>query len=531
MSTATRPTVDGDEELVTESPARDHGVSGRRVAGNTMVNGLANVWSALITLALTPFLLTHLGRSGYGLWVLALGLTFTSGYLALADLGLTEASVKYVAEADARNDVEAMNRVASSTLVVFVVLGLLLGGTMWLTAPILVSWFSIPASLHEAAVLLFRLMGLEVLVELPTTALRAVIEGHQRYGWLRLIDIVGRVVWAGLIITVIAGGHGVVALATVTLAVAAARGLAAYAVAHRVAPGLRLRPHFVSRATLREVIALGSMVSGLRVLTVVYAQMDRMIIAAVLTVASVASYEVAFRMQSIATLVLVTASSAIVPAAAYNAMRGDQRRQRELYVRGTKYAMVMTLPVCIAGLLYARALMVGWVGETFSGDATAARLFLIFPLFASINQVGIAMMIGLGRVRRVLLYQVIGVGTNLALSIVLARPWGIRGVVAGTLIGGMVVWAPYLRLLLRTFDVRIGQLVRVAVVPVMIPAMIQIGVGLLTLPLVAQSSSLLVAGMWFATSCALFGAATMVFGLSRDERESVRNWMPWPRAA
>ena len=59
-------------------------VTARRLARNTFASGLASAWSAIVTLAMTPFLLHHLGVDSYGLWVLALGLTFSSGYLALA---------------------------------------------------------------------------------------------------------------------------------------------------------------------------------------------------------------------------------------------------------------------------------------------------------------------------------------------------------------------------------------------------------------------------------------------------------------
>src|SRR3954451_21945228 len=87
-------------------PDDDHPseVTSTRLLRNTIVNGLANGGTALITIALTPYLLHHLRTESYGLWALALGLTFTSGYLALADLGISDAAVKLIAEAQAAHD-------------------------------------------------------------------------------------------------------------------------------------------------------------------------------------------------------------------------------------------------------------------------------------------------------------------------------------------------------------------------------------------------------------------------------------------
>ena len=504
-----------------DTPRASSIVTRRRLAGNTLANGAASAWSALVTLALTPFLLHHLGAASYGLWVLALGLTFSSGYLALADLGLSEASVKFVAEAHANDDANQISEIASTTVAVFTALGITLAAVAWILAPVLVDLFDVPHRLTGPAQLLFGLMGLEILVELPTAAVRSVIEGVQRYGWLRLLDVVSRLLWAVMIVIVVLDGHSVAALGVVTLAAAAVRAVASFVVAHRVAPGLRLRLSNVSGPTLHRVLSLGGLVSGLRVLTVIYAQMDRVIIAMVLAVASIASYDVAFRMQSVATLVLVTASSAVVPAAAYNAMRSDHDRQRELYLRGTKYAIAITVPVCIAGLLYARPLMVGWVGEAFAPDATAARLFLVFPIVACVNQVGIAMLIGLGRVHRVLLYQAIGVGTNLVVSVVLAQPLGIRGVVIGTLVGGLVVWVPYLRLLLRTFGVRLAELSRIAFRPALLPAVAQIALGVATLRWFSTIDSLAPAAAVSALSCAVFALGFARTGLDPDDRAAL----------
>ena len=54
---------------------------------------------------------------------------------------------------------------------------------------------------------------------------------------------------------------------------------------------------------------------------------------------------------------LVTASSAVIPAAAYTAARADKAVQRELYVRGTKYAVALVVPITLAALVYTRLLV------------------------------------------------------------------------------------------------------------------------------------------------------------------------------
>jgi len=124
---------------------------------------------------------------------------------------------------------------------------------------------------------------------------------------------------AALVVVAVVQGHGIVALAALALGVSLLEAVAAVAVAHHVQPGLHVRPHHANRPTLKRTFRFGSAIAALRVLSVVYAQMDRAIVGLVIGVAAVASYEVAFRVQSIAALALVIAGIGAHPG------RGVQR--------------------------------------------------------------------------------------------------------------------------------------------------------------------------------------------------------------
>ena len=68
--------------------------SSARLVRNTLANGAGQVLAIVISLALTPFLIDGLGITAYGVFSLALSLTFFGGYAALADLGVEGAAVR-----------------------------------------------------------------------------------------------------------------------------------------------------------------------------------------------------------------------------------------------------------------------------------------------------------------------------------------------------------------------------------------------------------------------------------------------------
>lgn len=496
-------------------------VTGGRIIRNTLVNGMANASSAIVTIALTPFLLHRLGTEQYGVWLLALSLTFSGGYLALADLGLSDAGVRFIAEARATGASGTINEVVSTMAVVFAVVGFVAAFVLGVLAPLVVRLFDVSDQLAQAATQVFVLIALGLILELPTSALLAVIQGAQRYLWLRTIDTGGRLAWAAAVVTAVFMGHGVVALAALSLTLSAVKAAGAFWVAHRVQPGLHVRPGFASRATLRRTLAYGSGLTLLRLLSVVYTQMDRAIIGIALTVAAIANYEVAFRIESVATLVRVTAASALLPAAAYSAARGDPGKQRQLYLRGTAYTVGLVAPVVLAAMIYARPLIRAWVGEGYVHMAGPARLFLICSLLWSFQQVGVTMFLGLGLVRRILLLQVVSVVLNLAASLSFVHSLGISGVILGTVIGAAVVQVPYTWLFISYFRISLGSWLRRVVIPNIPGPLAQAAVGLLTLRWVNGLDDLWAVALICVGSCALSLGIFAMVGLQPEERSKV----------
>jgi O-antigen/teichoic acid export membrane protein len=478
-------------------------LSARLLVRNTAVNALGRVINAALAIALTPYLLHRLGAAQFGVWTLATTLTFTSGYLSLAELGLQQAAVRLIAAARARNDTNAMNEVLSTTLWVYTALGVVLGAALVAVAGVLTHLFNVGEPLAHAARLTFAVIGLQLAVDLPCAALYAFLEGVQRYGTLRAVDVGSRLVWAAAVAAAVVLGHGVVALAVMSLATAVlALVLAGIAAQVVTGPG-EFRITSPSRRTLRVLARSGSSLLVLRVLGVLYSQMDRAIIGIALTAVAVARYEVIYKIHATAALGIGVAASALMPASAYLAAADDDVRLREMFLRGTRYAIAFVVPISVAGIVYARALIRTWVGAEYVGLTGAAQLFLVYPVLAVVVTVGQTMLVGLNRMREMLQLQVIAVAVNLGLSIALVRPLGVIGVVWGTVIAYVIQWVPLTRVFLAQFGVSVAVWVRSVVVPTLVPLVAQVAFGIATVGIADRASHL-----WGVA--ALFGASYLV---------------------
>ena len=76
------------------------------------------------------------------------------------------------------------------------------------------------------------------------------------------------------------------------------------------------------------------------------------------------------------------------------------------------------------------------------------------------------MLVGMGRVRQVTAYVTIAVVINLIVSIALAKPLGVSGVIIGTLVGYGITGPLYIRLVLRELSMTFGEFVCGAIVPI-----------------------------------------------------------------
>jgi len=355
------------------------------------------------------------------------------------------------------------------------------------------------------------------------------VEGAQRYGILRAIDVGGRVAWGVATIVAVLQGHGVVAIAVLSV-IEAVLSLLVSLVAVALSDGVSVRASLVSRASVRRLSGQGAPMLAIRVLAVVYGQMDRIIIGIALGAAAVASYEVVYKLHSTAAITLGIAPSAILPAAAFIGAGRQTDRLRQLFLRGTKYAIAGGLPVAVAGILYARPIIVTWVGHSYAHLAGAARLFLVYPALAIVLVIGQAMLMGLGRMRRFLLYEACSVTLNLVLSIVLVGRLGITGVIWGTIAAYALVWIPLNRLFFREFEVGAWDWARRVLLPNVPGLVLQVGLGLATLSWVNSFDQLWQVVLAFGVSCGVSLAVFVLVAMRGSERhafvESLRRGRP-----
>jgi O-antigen/teichoic acid export membrane protein len=416
---------------------------GRGLFRNTLVNGAASIIVLAVTIAIVPFHIERLGDEAYGVWVLAASFSLSAGYLSLADLGLQQTLVKFVAEArprrTARQDIDRYVRSAS---VLFLLLAAAAAVVMVVVAAVAPALFQLPEHLVRPLRLLLIVLGVEAIIGLPALAYVGLLEGLERFALLRAVELGRLLVFAFGTVIVLLQGQGLVAFGLVAIAASVVGHIGHIAVARVVWGAVRGSP---SRGALRELRGFGGWLFVTKLTGTAWRQMDKTILAILAATSLLTVYEIANKVQGATAMILSFTSSAILPAAAGLVGAGEPERLRKLLLLGTRYTLALSLPAVGGLIAVAPELLVAWGGPEFAAALPATRLFLTAQLFVGTATMALSVLLGMGRVRRVALIGSFALAVNLGLSLTLVTRHGVEGVVAATVIAYAISTGAYVR--------------------------------------------------------------------------------------
>mgnify|MGYP000617638848 CR=1 FL=1 len=220
------------------------------IAVNTLIIWGTTVLRVIPPLILVPFLIHHLGDSGYGqyalIWSLLLGIEHLES-------SLQSGGVKYGAAYLAQGRIGDLNKVLSSTSLYSLGLGAL--SSLAIVATAFLGFANSPAMMISLII-----VGIMMLILVPTTPYVGIIQTKQRHYISSIAAILAQ--YSGLLIVVVwfrFVGPSVEALIAILAGTLLVSRLAQVPVAHRLIPGLQNRPKFFDREIFRYVLAFGAM--------------------------------------------------------------------------------------------------------------------------------------------------------------------------------------------------------------------------------------------------------------------------------
>lgn len=432
----------------------------KRIILNSAVSIIRQIVNMGLRIFLLAFVLRRVSNDAYGVFLLAMGL---QTLLILLRDSINKGCLVKVTHCLEEGDHETINKIVSSAASFLTIPAALTMLIAVVASRPVASFFGVGPELQTAMVWIFALAGLNVLLVLPLSPFTAIIQAHQRYGILSVVDTSSRILRAVLIVVLFyVFGANVVFVMVGTLVGDVAMRVATAFFAYRLTPGLRLGPRFCDRRILWSLLTFGSFIVYSSLAGMGASEASKWIIGRMLSLDFVTFLTVAMYINAMVFPVVQAMTLVLVPVASRFQLQGDHRAMGEMLVRGTRYStlagagiMAAILPVITPLLMLWLKPELGWIGPYAVGVGICSAISIPGNCAQQILN-------GMGDSKRPFVAALAGGVLTIATLVITVGllDWGFLGVVAAVCIGMLVRWAGTTFFSLRSIPVNRMKFVR-----------------------------------------------------------------------
>jgi O-antigen/teichoic acid export membrane protein len=319
-----------------------------------------------------PILVRIAGVERFGILSLA---WLIIGYFSLFDFGLGRALIKLVSEKIGASRTEEIPELVWTTLFLMLLLSLVGGGVMLVSADwLVVSVLTISAGLQTEALDAFKLLAWSVPVVIITTGLRGILEAYQRFDLVNMVRVPMGVLTFVAPIAVLPFSNELDAMVQVLVALRVILCLVHAALCERVVPGL-MRRILVSRNHVRPLLALGGWMTVTNVVGPVMVYIDRFVIGSVLSAVAVAYYVTPYEIIT-KLLVIPSALMGVLFPAFSVSLAGDRVQAIDLFERAVRWIFLAIFPAVLLATVFSSDALRLWLSEEFSLKGTGVLQWL-----------------------------------------------------------------------------------------------------------------------------------------------------------
>lgn len=445
-----------------------------QLKAGVVLSYLSKGLSSVIELLYTPVMLRLLGQSEYGLYTLVSSVV---SYLGLFTFGIGGAYLRFYAREKATGDEKRVAQLNGMFLLVFSVIGAvaLLTGIALAGNARLVFGNQLTPEETEKASFLVLLLAVNLAISIPAGVFSSYVTAHEQYIFQRSLNIVSSLLNPFLTLPLLLMGVGSASLVLVSL------GLTVITTSVNISfcvrrLHIRFRFRGLRWGLLKEVYVFSFFLFLNQVIDQVNWSVDSIILGHVWGTAVVAVYGLASRMNSIYLGFSTSISSVFAPRINRIVAEGRDvdNSLLSLMIRVGRIQGLL-LSLLLLGLVLLGRPFLLWMGgsETYLSSYPVMLLLIVPATIPLVQNLGIEIQRAKNRHQfRSLIYAGMA-GINVAVSLILACPFGAVGVAAGTalsliLANGFVMnwyYHRHLGLNMGTFWKGLGSLAKGAVLP------------------------------------------------------------------
>ena len=378
-----------------------------------------------------PFIIHAIGDRDYGIWVLVGSIM---GYYGLLDFGITSAVVRYVSKFSAVKDDRNINQIFNTSLFLFSLVAMVVIMASTLLASTISLWVKVPKEQFEVLSKIIMIVGLSLAISFPCRVFGGILRALVRYDIVSGIRISSTFFRTILIILFLKKGGGLLSLAYITFFVSLGTNLLLVFFTLKEYNGLKIGFSYIHRDKFRSIFSYAlftfviMMADRLRFCT------DSLVIGGFLSVAAITYFAIAGRLVEHFKDLVTSLLGVLTPVYSSYESQNDYQKIRELVLLSTKYSALVSFFIGSLLILYGKEFISLWVGEKFNVSYNILIVLTIPYIIALVQSPSVSMLYGISKHNFFAYVTIIEGLTNVILSILLVKKFGLIGVALGTAI-------------------------------------------------------------------------------------------------
>jgi O-antigen/teichoic acid export membrane protein len=409
----------------------------RKLEKLQIVKNVGSSWFSLginivVGVFLSPFILHRLGDAAFGIWVLIFSIT---GYYGIFDFGIRSSIIRYVSKYTATGDIEEVTGLLNTAMFTYSCVGVASLLVTVLGCLYVDRLFRIPPDFHSTARWLLLIVGSSVALGFPFGVFGGMLEGLQKFYILNWTNIVfSSILRTLLIVFYLNRGHGLLTVALITVGVPLIGSIVRAIVALRSLP-VRFSWKYVNRDSFRHMANYSGVTFLILIAWRLRFKTDAVVIGTFLSSAAITYFYAGSRLVDYAGEIVSSMGQIFVPMSSQSDAAGNMHRLRKIFIAGNRACAFVALPITAIFVILGKSIIEIWVGKRYVAQGYPVLLTLIIPYsLMQIQGASGRVLLGMSKHGTLAVVTLTEGLANLALSILLVRPYGVLGDAFGTAI-------------------------------------------------------------------------------------------------
>lgn len=344
--------------------------SGKSLKYNAFWNILSNVLNILLLFVLTPVITGGLGELQYGIYVI---LGTIGGALSIMNLGLGEATLRYVAFYHSKNDKEGVNRVFNATLWLYSLLGMLATGAFSFFPEAIIRILNL-SGLGPDGSLLIQLTLLLFFINFIYGCFTSIPQALQRYDIFSYIQIGQNGIRFIASILVVFLGYGLKGLVVTNLCIGAVSLCIVVVISKKLLPFLAIF-RIPARKDYKEIFSYGVFSFISQLVGLIWQYCDNVLLSIFIGPQAVGYFSIPMQVIGKINSMASSGFSVLFPKFA---TEKESEVIKSLYIKSTRLSLYLSILIFVPLAIMIKDFLAIWISPEFAGKAGFIATILAF---------------------------------------------------------------------------------------------------------------------------------------------------------